>query len=257
VVIADTARQRMRGLLGRRSLPPGEAILLQPAPSIHTAFMRFPIDVVFLDRNLQVVKLVPEFPAWRIASAIEARSTLELAAGEISRRHIQIGDLLVAVDPNVDPDDGACSPAGSAAADGGGQTNGHGPRHEVARPGQLRRGTKVLLVGTDRRFRSVAAALLSRRGADVAVRDRMRNVDELAHRLGVEVVVLDAGSLPISAALQAARLESLKPHVGVVVASDVRAARTAAMTVVPKWDSFDALVDAIEHARLSRNPVER
>src|ERR1051325_378188 len=52
--IADRALPRMKGLLGRRSLPPGEGILITPAPSIHTWFMRFPIDVVFLGRDLEV-----------------------------------------------------------------------------------------------------------------------------------------------------------------------------------------------------------
>ena len=57
-VIADQPLRRMRGLLGRRSLPAGDGLLLRPAPSVHTAFMRFPIDVVFLDRDLQVLKVV-------------------------------------------------------------------------------------------------------------------------------------------------------------------------------------------------------
>ena len=86
VTIADRARRRMRGLLGRGSLPSGEGMLLQPSPSIHTAFMRFPIDVVFLDRNLRVIKLVEHLPPWHTASAMEGRSTLELASGEIVRR---------------------------------------------------------------------------------------------------------------------------------------------------------------------------
>ena len=57
-LIAARPLRRMRGLLGRRSLPGGEGILLQPAASIHTFFMRFPIDVVFLDRELVVEEIV-------------------------------------------------------------------------------------------------------------------------------------------------------------------------------------------------------
>jgi uncharacterized membrane protein (UPF0127 family) len=96
-VVADQALPRMRGLLGRRSLPSGEGLLLQPAPSIHTAFMRFAIDVVFLDRDLRVVKVVEALPPWRAASARRARSTLELAAGEASARGIRTGDTLSVV----------------------------------------------------------------------------------------------------------------------------------------------------------------
>jgi uncharacterized membrane protein (UPF0127 family) len=84
----------MRGLLGRQSLPAGEGLLLTPAPSVHTAFMRFPIDVVFLDRDLQVLKLVQGLTPWRIASARRARATLELAAGEAHARGVRVGDSL-------------------------------------------------------------------------------------------------------------------------------------------------------------------
>jgi uncharacterized membrane protein (UPF0127 family) len=93
-VSADRPLRRMRGLLGRRSLPAGEGLLLRSAPSVHTAFMRFPIDVVFLDRNLTVVKLVERMRPWRVASARQARAALELAAGEAEARGIQIGDKL-------------------------------------------------------------------------------------------------------------------------------------------------------------------
>jgi hypothetical protein len=56
-IIADRPLRRMRGLLGQTSLAVGEGILLMPAPSVHTAFMHFPIDVVFIDRELKVVKI--------------------------------------------------------------------------------------------------------------------------------------------------------------------------------------------------------
>src|SRR5438105_13383785 len=59
-VLADTALTRMKGLLGRRDLPSGEGILLKPASSVHMAFMRFPIDAVFLDRDLRVVKIADD-----------------------------------------------------------------------------------------------------------------------------------------------------------------------------------------------------
>src|SRR6516165_7029863 len=93
-VIADHALRRLRGLLGRRALPAGEGLLLQPAPSVHTAFMRFPIDVIFLDRDLQVVKRVDHLRPWRTASSRRARATLELATGEASAREIEVGDRL-------------------------------------------------------------------------------------------------------------------------------------------------------------------
>ena len=92
--LAATPLARMRGLLGRRSLPRGEGVLLRPAGSVHTAFMRFAIDVVFVDRDLVVRCVVSDLPPWRTAGARRARAALELAAGEAARRGIEPGDRL-------------------------------------------------------------------------------------------------------------------------------------------------------------------
>jgi hypothetical protein len=93
--VADRPFARMRGLLGRRSLPNGEGVLLRPTSSIHTFFMRFPIDVVFLDQELCVMTVVPELAPWRMASRRGARAVLELAAGECERRSLRPGDRVV------------------------------------------------------------------------------------------------------------------------------------------------------------------
>jgi len=93
--IADTMFARMRGLLGRRQLPPGEGLLIRPSPSVHTFFMRFPIDVVFLNRDGDVLKVCESVRPWRAAAARRAHSTLELAAGEARRRGIEVGHRLV------------------------------------------------------------------------------------------------------------------------------------------------------------------
>jgi uncharacterized membrane protein (UPF0127 family) len=93
-VFADTALTRMRGLLGRRELAPGEGILLRPAASVHTAFMRFPIDVVFIDRENRIVKITYELGPWRAASARKAAAVAELRAGEAARLGLQVGDEL-------------------------------------------------------------------------------------------------------------------------------------------------------------------
>lgn len=95
-VLADTALARMRGLLGRRELPSGEGILLRPASSVHMAFMRFPIDAVFLDRDLRVVKVAADLRPWRAAGSRRAKAVLEIPAGEAGRRGLTVGDRLVA-----------------------------------------------------------------------------------------------------------------------------------------------------------------
>ena len=95
LLVAARPLRRMRGLLGRASLPPGEGILLRPAGSVHTFFMRFPIDVVFLDRDERVVGIEAAVPPWRTASRRGARSVVELAAGECERRGLRVGDRLL------------------------------------------------------------------------------------------------------------------------------------------------------------------
>jgi uncharacterized membrane protein (UPF0127 family) len=92
--VAATPFARMRGLLGRSELPPGEGMLLRPAGSVHTAFMRFPIDVVFLDGERRVVRIVPALRPWRFASARRADAVLELGAGECARVGLREGDVL-------------------------------------------------------------------------------------------------------------------------------------------------------------------
>jgi uncharacterized protein len=110
---ADRMLRRMRGLLGRRVLPAGEGMLLRPAPSVHTAFMRFPIDALFLDKNLAVVKVAAQLRPWRAASASGARAVLELAAGESAIRGVEVGDRLglTELDPDTDVDGELSVPA--------------------------------------------------------------------------------------------------------------------------------------------------
>ena len=77
-LLAETALTRMRGLLGRRSLPSGEGILLKPASSVHMAFMRFAIDAVFIDREVHAVKIAADLKPWRASGARGSRSVPEI-----------------------------------------------------------------------------------------------------------------------------------------------------------------------------------
>ncbi len=96
-LLAETPLARLRGLLGRDELPSGEGILLRPAGSIHTAFMRFPIDAVFLDAADKVVKVASALRPWRTAACRGARAVLELPAGEATRRGLRPGVSLTRV----------------------------------------------------------------------------------------------------------------------------------------------------------------
>ena len=92
--VADSFFARLRGLLGAAELTRGEGVLFPGTRSVHTHFMRFPIDVVFLDREDRVVRIAPELPPWRAAAAPDASAVLELAAGECKRRGVRTGMML-------------------------------------------------------------------------------------------------------------------------------------------------------------------
>ena len=96
--VAATLPSRMRGLLGRASLAPGEGMLFRGESSIHSAFMRFRFDAIFMDRELRVVGLAADIPPWRARAARGARNVLELAAGEIARTGVAVGDQLAEVE---------------------------------------------------------------------------------------------------------------------------------------------------------------
>jgi uncharacterized membrane protein (UPF0127 family) len=94
-LLAETPLRRIKGLLGREGLERGEGLLLRPASSIHTFFMRFPIDAVFLDRDLTVLRVVPHLKAWRTAGQRGAKAVLELPAGAAAQARLGPGEKLV------------------------------------------------------------------------------------------------------------------------------------------------------------------
>jgi uncharacterized membrane protein (UPF0127 family) len=97
---ADTMWTRMRGLLGRGGLAPSEGLWISPCNSIHMFFMRFAIDVVFIDERLQVVRVCEDVKPWRIArGGKHAHSVLELPPGKAAFFNIRVGDKLQIV-PN-------------------------------------------------------------------------------------------------------------------------------------------------------------
>lgn len=95
VVAAFDSASRRQGLLGRTDIPPGEALVLAPCSSVHTAFMRFPLDLVFLDRAGRVVKTSVAVRPWRIRGAWRAFAVVELATGSVARSGTQPGDVVV------------------------------------------------------------------------------------------------------------------------------------------------------------------
>jgi uncharacterized membrane protein (UPF0127 family) len=97
--LAVTRRTRRRGLLGRNRLESGTALVLVPCVAVHTAFMKFAIDVVFVNRLGSVVHVVERLQPWRAAMAPGAYAVIELAAGSLARHDVRVGDRLCLVRP--------------------------------------------------------------------------------------------------------------------------------------------------------------
>ncbi|MCG3161582.1 MAG: hypothetical protein JMDDDDMK_02771 [Acidobacteria bacterium] len=95
VALANTVFKRLRGLMFRRRLAPAEAIWLRPCNGVHTFWMLFAIDVIFLDQQLRIVKLVENMRPFRVTSPqLAARSVVEMPAHTISRASLKVGDQL-------------------------------------------------------------------------------------------------------------------------------------------------------------------
>jgi uncharacterized membrane protein (UPF0127 family) len=93
--LAADSRSRRRGLLGRDHLDPGAALVIAPCSSVHTFFMRFPIDVLFVRRDGTVLKCVRDLGPWRIALAFGAYAVVEFAAGALRDSGTGPGDRIV------------------------------------------------------------------------------------------------------------------------------------------------------------------
>ena len=222
-VIADNPVSRLVGLLGRSELEIGEGLLMRPAFSIHTSFMRFPIDAVFLDKELSVIRVAPKLKPWRAAAKAGAHAILELPAGETKRRDIQVLDRMRLIDPRA------------RLASGGGLVEA--PLRQI----------RVGLVSRDRRFLRVACFLLARHGHHVEAARDAASIHGAVERAELDVAVLDASGSFGATARNLRALRALDPGLGVVVVDD-EAEHTPAqsVTVVDKWESFEAIVAEIE-----------
>lgn len=92
---AETSLERMKGLLGRRQLSRDEGFWIEPCNSVHTFFMSYPIDVLFLDRDGVVLKIVNHLIPWRFSGVLRARVALELVQGSASRLGLKAGAKLM------------------------------------------------------------------------------------------------------------------------------------------------------------------
>jgi hypothetical protein len=230
VKVADTLFRRAIGLLGRRAVAHDEGVVLRPNFSIHTFFMRFPIDVVFLDQDLVVVRIAPGLRPFRTASCRGAREVVELRAGECERRGLAVGDRVAWASASHAP----------IATITGEQPLAETPTVE---------GTAVV-ASSDVRFTKLAKFLLGGRGihvSDTISPDQL--VDVAAGGEDVDVVLLDAGDDLADGLRRLNTLRQYRPDLPVVVAGEGAAERALnGVRVYHRWDETDELIAAVESA---------
>jgi len=95
-IIADTFLTRAKGLLGRKDFKQGEALVIRPCNSIHTFFMRFPIDVLFVDKENKIIRATPSLRPYRLSRVcFNSVFAVELPAGTLELTSTQEGDTLL------------------------------------------------------------------------------------------------------------------------------------------------------------------
>ena len=234
--VADTTLRRIRGLIGRRELTPGDGIVMRPGWSIHTAFMLFPIDVVFVDADQVVLKVVENLKPFRASVCRGARDVVELAAGEAERRGLKPGDRVAWAARGVNGQQRTVPSQATRQADNGSPT----------------RPIRVLLATRDEQFLRLAEFLLTRNGFAVETTKRLTNVVDLVWRQRLDVVVLDASDSLSEAARTAAAIEALHPQVGVlIVCDDERPKPATALPIMDKWEALETLSDDIRRSYTS------
>lgn len=95
VIVADTFTKRLKGLLGKKTLPAHQCLWIKDCPSVHTFFMKFPIDVVFVNKTLKVTKIHKNLKPWRMTPILQFKnnSCFEFKAGSLPD-DLKLGDQL-------------------------------------------------------------------------------------------------------------------------------------------------------------------
>jgi uncharacterized membrane protein (UPF0127 family)/CheY-like chemotaxis protein len=237
VVVADRAHRRMRGLLGRKYLRQGEGMVLRPGWSIHTAFMRFPIDAVFLDADQVVIRIEHEVGPWRTVSCRGAREVVELAAGECRRRGLEVGDRVA----------WASRSAADARIERG---SGDGFDDEDDEP-----RARVLVASRDPRFLRLARFLLGGRDLEVEELTAPERLPEAILEPSVDLAVLDGADAVADALRTANATRARRPEIPVIIAADTGGKSPSGVRVFDRWNETEELLLDVER-RLSERVAE-
>jgi hypothetical protein len=143
VEVADHGAARRKGLLGRDGLPAGEGIWIVPCESVHTFAMRFPIDLIYLDRHKKVKKVRTGVAPWRMSACLSAHSVLEFASGTVEPTGTRPGDQLE-FSPRLPMSDSPTAPDAPAFVES--QSADKRRMAETTRPNKLRAIFEFLVV---------------------------------------------------------------------------------------------------------------
>jgi uncharacterized membrane protein (UPF0127 family) len=95
IQVASDFKTRLKGLIGRKSLKAGEALIIQPCSSVHTCFMSFPIDVIFLNSELYILRAINNLQPYRFSPIVAgSRMVVELPAGRLAAAQTGLGHQL-------------------------------------------------------------------------------------------------------------------------------------------------------------------
>jgi uncharacterized protein len=234
VVVADTFRRRLRGALSYKRLQEDEGVVLRPSWSIHTWFMRFALDVVFVDADQVVIKIASAVKPFRVVSCRGAREVIELRAGECERRGLTVGDR-IAWAPRATTTQSPTAP----------------PELTHDEP----RG-RVLVASKDARFIKLSRFLLEGRGIEVsAVAAPDELVDEAAEA-NADVVILDAQDEVTVALRTAHATRTRRPELLVLIVGERAAERAVpGIRLYDKWDETEDVIAEIERELAESAPA--
>jgi uncharacterized protein DUF192 probably involved in sugar metabolism len=210
-------------------------MVLRPAFAIHTHFMHFPIDVVFLDSDQVVIAIERNVRPWRTASCRGAREVVELAAGECDRRGLEVGDRVAWASRSVS----------DARADTTGSMWDDAPEPRA----------RVVVASRDPRFVKLARFLFEGRDFEV---EELSAPDRVVDGLGdtdADVVVLDGGGDVASALRTVNRLQAERPELAVIVAADTGGRSPSGTRVFDRWNETEELLHDVERVLAERLPA--
>ncbi len=235
--VADTWVRRLRGALFRRTLPSDQGCVLRPSFSIHTMFMQFPIDVVFLDQDLEVLKIDASVRPFHTAACRGAREVVELRAGECARRGLAVGDRVAWASYQ------AATPEASAVS-------------TVPATTQQALGP-ILVASRDARFVKLVRFLLDARGVSCPGGvNPAALLQALDSATPPTAVVFDVGASVTDSLTETHVARAHSPQIPIVLAGEANIVARAPVgaRIYDKWDETETLIDAVIEA--IRGPID-